>query len=185
MEIKKGDYIEGYEEVGGGEFKHVHKMRVIVDSINNWNGETIYYGQADDAYGGARGGTISKNLGEIRVITDEKPFTNKWWLKEQKPEKANLVIASNRAIIMTEDRKCVLRGTSRTKYELCLVNEKSRRTIKEFRGLKTAESFTEYGRIRLTDKVKEYYNTKNNLYTDEVKDKIKLVPVKVKKLLLE
>lgn len=81
-EIKIGDYIEGYEHWGNG--VEPHKMRLIVSKISNNDGIKTYYGQADDPWGGARGGCISSNLGDIRVIIDEEPFTVKWWSDEYK-----------------------------------------------------------------------------------------------------
>lgn len=80
IKIKKGDYIEGIEEVGAEEFKKRRLMRIVVDSITtDENGNTSYYGRADDTYYGARGGYVSTEYGEVKVITDEEPFTRKWW----------------------------------------------------------------------------------------------------------
>lgn len=183
--IKKGDYIEGYEEIGSNEFKHVHKMRIIVDSVHNYNGETIYHGQADDAYGGARGGSISESLGEVRVITNEKPFENNWWEKDKPNTDAKLLHIQNRAVLMTEDKKCILRGTSGTLYELCLRTEKSKRNIKEFRGLKSALEFTKYSRIKMSDEVVKHYNLSRSIYKPEDATMPRLIAVKVKKILTE
>ncbi|MBO5388832.1 MAG: DUF1653 domain-containing protein [Lachnospiraceae bacterium] len=93
MEVKVGDYIEGYEQWGQPEIPEyniestlrTHKMRLIVESIWTDNeGFTHYCGQADDSWGGARGGMISTEYGNVRVITDEKPFTVIWWTNKYK-----------------------------------------------------------------------------------------------------
>lgn len=83
-EIKIGDYIEGIEEWGPEGCTSKHKMRIIVDSIHDFDGNKVYMGQADDSFNGARGGSVSTEYGDVRIITDEKPFTNKWWYKEKK-----------------------------------------------------------------------------------------------------
>lgn len=80
IEIKKGDYIEGIEAVGTIDAPIKRKMRIIVDTITtDSNGNTYYYGRADDTYFGARGGSVSTEHGEVKIITDEEPFTRKWW----------------------------------------------------------------------------------------------------------
>lgn len=79
IEIKKGDYVEGIEEVGPVDFRKQRKMRIVVDSITTDGENTVYYGRADDTYYGARGGSISTEYGEVKIITDEEPFTRKWW----------------------------------------------------------------------------------------------------------
>lgn len=91
QEIKIGDYIEGYEHWGNG--VEPHKMRLIVARISENNGIKIYYGQADDAWHGARGGCISDKFGEVRLITDEKPFTVEWW-KDNYKKKCDLAVWS-------------------------------------------------------------------------------------------
>lgn len=92
--VNIGDYIEGFEQVGYSANKelgitdgsYVHKTRLIVNSISSYNGKTLYSGQADDSYKGARGGCIDSSLGEVKVITNEKPFTRKWWDNNRKEE---------------------------------------------------------------------------------------------------
>lgn len=184
--IKVGDYIEGFEEIGPVGNIKVKKTRIIVSKvITEKNGNKLYEGQADDSYRGARGTMISEELGEIKVITDEAPFMHDWWITDtQLPTKIN-INAQNRAVIMTEDRKCILRGTPKTKYELCLVNEKSRRQIKETRGVMTAEQIVKYRHIiYLSKAVKEYYGTDSGIYNFKDTKIPKLIGVKAKKFLI-
>ena len=182
--IKVGDYIEGFEQIGPPEFAKIRKTRLIVRSIlTEPNGNKGYSGQADDYYRGARGTMIFEEYGPIRVIKDEEPFTRVWWKENTCEDKIIDIVAQNRAVIMTEDKKCILRGTSKTKYELCLVGEKSKRQIKEARGIKSAEDIVRYNDfIYLSDAVKEFYNVEYNRYRDD--DKIpKLIGVKARKVL--
>lgn len=86
-EIKIGDYIEGIEQWGPEGNESQHKMRIIVKDIHTYNGHTVYSGQADDSWHGARGGCVSTEFGEVRVITDEEPFTTKWWKKKDTEDK--------------------------------------------------------------------------------------------------
>lgn len=184
--IKVGDYIEGFEEIGPVGNVKVKKTRIIVSKvITEKNGNKLYEGQADDSYRGARGTMISEELGEIRVITDEVPFTHDWWVVDtQIPTQINIT-AQNRAVIMTEDKKCILRGTPKTRYELCLVNEKSRRQIRETRGVLTAEQIVKYNHtIYLSDVVKEYYGTDSGIYNFKDTKIPKLIGVKAKKFLV-
>ena len=96
MKIRVGDYIEGFEQVGTPAIPEydiestlrTHKMRLIVKSIWTDNeGFTHYYGQADDSWGGARGTIISTEYGIVRLITDEEPFTVRWWTDNYKKYK--------------------------------------------------------------------------------------------------
>lgn len=184
IEIKIGDYIEGFEQIGPPDVARIVKTRLIVNHIcNEPNGNKTYSGQADDSFRGARGTVISTEYGPIRLVTEEKPFTRDWW-KEQIPD-TNIIdiVAQNRAVIMTEDKKCILRGTAKTRYELCLVEEKSKRQIKEARGIKSAEDIVKYNDfIRLSDAVKEFYGTDSNLYREGEKVP-KLIGVKARKIL--
>lgn len=80
--IKIGDYIEGYEEIPDKRILRIHKTRIVVQHININNGESIYYGKADDEHCGERLGCISDKLGPVRVVTEDIPFDNNWWEKE-------------------------------------------------------------------------------------------------------
>ena len=82
-QIKVGDYIEGYEIWGVNNFRSIHKTRIIVKSIDKQGNISRYYGVADDGYGGARGTTLSSEIGAIRLIQDEEPFTRRWWEEER------------------------------------------------------------------------------------------------------
>lgn len=91
--IKVGDYIDGIEQWGNPEIPEYnvpstlssHVMRLVVKNIyfDKENNAFIYSGKADDSWHGARGGSVSSNLGKVRVITDEEPFTNAWWLDKE------------------------------------------------------------------------------------------------------
>lgn len=81
--VQVGDYIEGYEFIGTGIFFKIHKTRIIVNNIINRPDGLIYEGKADDSYGGARGTCIRSELGKVRIIEDEEPFTEKWWENQQ------------------------------------------------------------------------------------------------------
>lgn len=86
-EIKIGDYVEGIEQWGPEGHESKHKMRIIVDNIYTSDGHTIYSGKADDYWDGVRGGCVSTEFGKVKVITDEEPFTTKWWSKENQQAK--------------------------------------------------------------------------------------------------
>lgn len=184
-EIKIGDYIEGFEEIGPPDFSRVVKTRIIVHKIiTEHNGNKIYEGQADDCYKGARGTMISEDLGEIRVVTDAKPFESPWWKKEIAKKKLGHLLVQNGAVIMTEDKACILRGTAKTQYELCLVDEKSKRKIREARGIKTAEQIAKHDYIKLSDKVAEFYGVDTRLYSENNEKLPKLIGVKTRKILM-
>lgn len=80
-QVKIGDYIEGYEV--HRELGYVNKVRLVVSNIFDYGDGLRYYGQADDSYKGARATAISEDNGEIRVITDEKPYKRRWWNEEK------------------------------------------------------------------------------------------------------
>ncbi len=80
-DIKVGDYIEFKEPSIFGNDGTPHTMRLVVDRITiGENNIPIYWGRADDSYNGARG-TMVKDVpeSEIKVITNEVPFTN-WYI---------------------------------------------------------------------------------------------------------
>jgi len=65
LEIKVGDYIEGYEYYG----KTVKKVRGWVAHISStWKNNLSYDIQADDGWKGARGTTICSELGEVAKL---------------------------------------------------------------------------------------------------------------------
>lgn len=72
-EIKKDDYIEGYEETGiSDESQRIRKMRGWVNTVFEQRGHTFYEIQADDHWGGARNTLLSTEQGEIKKL-DPKP----------------------------------------------------------------------------------------------------------------
>lgn len=83
-----------------------------------------------------------------------------------------------RAIIMTEDRKCILKGNSKYNKTLCLVDESTKLKVKTFRGVKTAETEVKSKRIKLSKGVAELYNLDSRIYHKD--SGVKLVGVKVK-----
>ena len=95
---------------------------------------------------------------------------------------------TNRAVIMTPDLKCIVRGSDKTFFDLCLTTEPSKRTIKEFKGVKTADKFIKshidcyiYSRIRISEAVQKHYGIDLKYCDNKL---LKLVPVKVKKRLV-
>lgn len=84
----------------------------------------------------------------------------------------------NCGVIMTPDKKCVLRGKGSYNMCLCLVEEKSRYSIRKYRNVKNIEKYIDTRWIKVSDKVKELYNLDTNKYD---KDKMgELVSVKLK-----
>lgn len=98
--IKIGDYIEGIENWGVEDGRdHQHTMRIIVKNIfQDADGKVSYDGQADDPWYGARGTYLRPENGEIKIITDEKPFSSQWWLKNKKVENIPTVMNYDRAM---------------------------------------------------------------------------------------
>ena len=65
------------------------------------------------------------------------------------------------------------------------MNEKSRRQIRETRGVLTAEQMVKYNHtIYLSDVVKEYYGTDSGIYNFKDTKIPKLIGVKAKKFLV-
>lgn len=83
MEVGVGDYIEGYEVIGFGIYTRIHKTRIIVNNILKGPDTIRYCGVADDSWRGSRGATINGSLGDLKKITDEKPFSHNWWENTQ------------------------------------------------------------------------------------------------------
>lgn len=176
--ITEGTYIEG-NEIIDEKTKEKRRMRMVVETVALKNKYKSYVGKADDEFGGTRTIEISEEDGEIKVIENEKPFECLWWAKEEELDAIEFDSMS-RAVVMTADLKCIVRGSNKTKYELVPVNVKSRRTIREFRGLNTASSFAVYGRIYLSKEAKELYNTDKGMWN---KNLPKLIAVRVTKSL--
>ena len=98
--IKVGDYIEGIENWGVKDFpEHKHTMRIIVkDIFQGADGKVLYSGKADDPWNGARGTSLHPDNGEIKIITEETPFSSQWWLKNKKVENIPTVMSYDRAM---------------------------------------------------------------------------------------
>lgn len=84
-------------------------------------------------------------------------------------------------VIMTADKKCIVRGRSRRKT-LCLVGEKSRLRVYKAGISKGIESLVELKYLELSDGVKKKYNIDTNMYKDAHNIIGKLESVKIKGL---
>lgn len=74
----------------------------------------------------------------------------------------------NRKVIMTKDRKCIVRGKGQNSYILCTVDEQSRYKIKDMINPKlTIERFKKF-LLPISDEVKKLYNTESCWYFEEV-----------------
>lgn len=84
----------------------------------------------------------------------------------------------NCGVIMTQDKKCILRGKDTYNMCLCLIEEKSRFSIRKYRNVKNIEKNIDTRYLRVSDKVKEFYKLDSNSYN---KDKMgELISVKLK-----
>lgn len=68
-------------------------------------------------------------------------------------------------IVMTKDKKCVVRGRNRQKI-LCLVDETCRARVYKSGIAKNLESFIDQRFLKISDGVKREYNLDTNLYRD-------------------
>ena len=72
------------------------------------------------------------------------------------------VIKTDRAYVkMTKDKKCILRGSKETGYTLCLLDEKSKKKITEYKSLSKCITSRE---ISLSEGVRKFYNTERYGY---------------------
>lgn len=87
-EIKLNNYIEGYEIQGYTEdYITIRKTRLVVTEIENIEGIIFYTGKRDDYLKDKLPeASISNELDNIRIITDEEPFTSNWWENEDTTE---------------------------------------------------------------------------------------------------
>lgn len=85
----------------------------------------------------------------------------------------------SKAVIMTADGNCILRGRDKYNFKLYLVNEPSKLKVKTFRCVKNTEDTISHKSIfiGLSDKVIEKYNLTNSRYDEKIFGK--LVGVKV------
>ena len=67
-------------------------------------------------------------------------------------------------VIMTPDKKCILRGKSRYGMQLCLVDEKSRLKVRKWSISKGITNFVDTKYIRVSNNAKELYNIAGNKY---------------------
>ena len=67
-------------------------------------------------------------------------------------------------VIMTPDKKCILRGKSRYGMQLCLVDEKSRLKVHKWGITKGITNLVNTKYIRVSNNVKELYNIDGNKY---------------------
>lgn len=74
----------------------------------------------------------------------------------------------NRKVIMTKDRKCIVRGKGKDSYILCVVGEQSRYRIKDMVHAKyTIEKF-QRTHLPISEGVKKLYNTESCWYSREL-----------------
>lgn len=72
MAIHKDDYVEGYEYYGD----KTRKTKGWVESVRT-NGEYIFYNiQADDGWKGARGTTLTSELGKVEKLEPKERPTS-------------------------------------------------------------------------------------------------------------
>lgn len=92
---------------------------------------------------------------------------------------SGLLFSESKAVCMTEDKKCILRGRSKYNRELCLVGEKSRLAILTYRSKTNAELYApnDFYKIRLSEGVRKLYNVDTNIYDKNIIGK--LIGVKV------
>lgn len=80
--------------------------------------------------------------------------------------------SESRGILMTEDKKCVLRGCDKYNQILTLVDEKTNYKIKQWRSSKNLERYVNSSRLLVSDKVKELYGLENKRYNEEKMGKL-------------
>lgn len=85
----------------------------------------------------------------------------------------------NCGVIMTQDKKCVLRGKGTYNMCLCLIEEKSRFSIRKYRNVKNIEKYIDTRYIKVSDKVKELYNLDTDRYSKEKMGELISVKLKV------
>ena len=83
-----------------------------------------------------------------------------------------------RGVIMTPDKKCILRGHDNYHMVMCTVEEKSKFKIKAYRHFKNITDYINTDRLRITEQVKQLYGIDGNLYNAEKMGK--LIGVKIK-----
>lgn len=79
-----------------------------------------------------------------------------------------IISKETRGVIMTSDKKCILRGHGAYKMKLHLIDEKSRLKIKMFKNTKGITDFIDKRFIAVSDAVKEEYKLESNKYDSKV-----------------
>ena len=68
-----------------------------------------------------------------------------------------LITTDTGIIIVTEDKKCILRGHDRSDYMLCLVGENSELPVTTFKDFRSAKQYAENNPIMISTKVASEY----------------------------
>lgn len=89
-----------------------------------------------------------------------------------------IISKETRGVIMTPDKKCILRGHDTYTMKLHLLDEKSRLKLKMYKNTKGITDFIDKRFITVTDAVKKMYNLTNNKYNSEIMGE--LIGVKLK-----
>lgn len=89
-----------------------------------------------------------------------------------------ILFKETRGVIMTPDKKCILRGHGAYKMKLHLLDEKSRLKIKMYKNTKGIADFIDKRFITVTDAVKEEYKLESNKYDSKIMGE--LIGVKLK-----
>ncbi len=69
-----------------------------------------------------------------------------------------LITTDTSIIIITEDKKCILRGHDKSDYILCLVTEKSELPVATFKSFSGAKLYAKDTPIIISSKVTREYN---------------------------
>lgn len=90
-----------------------------------------------------------------------------------------LLFSESKAVCMTEDKKCIMRGRGKYNRKICLVDEKSKLGVLLYKSVHNVECYSQCGfyKIALSDGVKKLYNTESNVY--DAKTIGKLIGVKI------
>lgn len=97
-----------------------------------------------------------------------------------------LLFTETENIIMTPDKKCILRGNSKYNMTICLVDEPSKLKVKHSRNGKAmlqsvqAHMSKSWSNIKMTDAVRKLYNTDKSLYKEDELGELIAVKVEAK-----
>lgn len=76
-----------------------------------------------------------------------------------------IIFSEKRKVAMTEDKKCIIRGTAKSGYILCTISEKSRAKIRLFRNV-NGITYINKSYLKLSEEVIKLYNTTHMYYMD-------------------